>query len=203
MLDRIFDLFEQGEFTARSSDSGLGIGLTLVRRLVEIHEGTVAVASEGPGKGASFRVSLPLSASDRPSVAGRLSLGEPSAPASRILIVEDNADLAEGLAVLLRIDGHLVATAADGLAAIARCSEMHPDVVFLDLGLPDMEGVEVARRIRPLLPPGARIVALTGYGPDEERVRAETAGFDRHMVKPVGFGEIRRILAEIDPPKTH
>jgi len=203
MLDRVFDLFEQGDRAARSSDSGLGIGLTLVRRLVEFHGGTVTVESEGRGKGASFSVNLPRSAEPRPPAERRHSLREPLAPSSRILVVEDNADLAEGLAMLLRIDGHSVATAGDGLTAIARCSEIHPEVVLLDLGLPDMDGVEVARRIRPMLPPNALVVALTGYGQEEARNRAEIAGFDHHVVKPVGFDEIRRILGEIDRREPH
>ncbi|HET9796288.1 MAG TPA: ATP-binding protein [Thermoanaerobaculia bacterium] len=203
MLGRVFDLFEQGERIAPPSESGLGIGLTLVRHLVELHGGTVSVESGGPGQGASFTVSLPLSLSSRPVAEPAPPVPEPSASPRRILIVEDNTDLAEGLAMLLRLDGHSVETAADGLAAIARCSELRPDVVLLDLGLPDMDGFETARRLRPMLAPSALLVALTGYGKEDERVRSEKADFDRHVVKPVGFDELRRILAEVDLRELH
>ncbi len=203
MLGRVFDLFEQGERVSESPESGLGIGLTLVRRLIELQGGTVTAESAGQGRGATFTVTLPLSGEGRPAAAPPKIVRESSAHPARILIVEDNADLAEGLATLLRIDGHSVSTAADGLAAIARCSELRPEVVLLDLGLPDMDGFEVAGRLRPMLPPGAMIVALTGYGREDERFLSEKAAFDRHVVKPAGFDEIRRILAEFGLRETH
>jgi len=202
MLGRIFDLFEQGDRMA-PSDSGLGIGLTLVRRLVEIQGGSVTAESAGPGRGASFTMTLPLAGDPRAAAEPPKTLRPPSAPPMRILIVEDNADLAEGLAMLLRIDGHTVSVAADGVAAISRCTELRPEVVLLDLGLPDMDGFAVAGRLRPLLPPGAMLVALTGYGQQNDRLRSEKAGFDRHIVKPAGFDEIRRILAEFGRRQTH
>ena len=199
MQGRVFDLFEQGDRDrlAGSSESGLGIGLTLVRRLVELHGGTVDVESAGIGQGTAFVVRLPLSAGRRRVVPEEGPRPAAAATATRrILIVEDDPDLASGLAMLLQIHGHSVETAADGPAAIARCAELRPEVVLLDLGLPGMDGFEVVRRLRPILEPGAMVVALTGYGQEEGRTRAIEGGFDRHVVKPVRIEELAEILAE-------
>jgi PAS domain S-box-containing protein len=198
LLDRVFDLFAQGERAAVRPESGLGIGLTLVRRLTELQGGTVGVASSGPDTGAEFTVTLPSSR------AARLSkppgAPAPAAPAvsRRVLIVEDDADLMQGLALLLQIHGHDVATAVDGPSALALCAEFRPEAVLLDLGLPGMDGFEAVRRLRSELGPETLIVALTGYNLDEDRIRTAEAGFDHHLVKPVELDEIHRLLATLD-----
>jgi CheY-like chemotaxis protein len=200
LLDRVFDLFAQGERAAVRPESGLGIGLTLVRRLTELQGGSVDVTSDGPDAGAEFTVTLPSSRtarlSERPAAPPRTA---PAIP-RRVLIVEDDADLMQGLALLLQIDGHDVATAGDGASALARCAEFRPEAVLLDLGLPGMDGFEAVRRLRAELGPDTLIVALTGYNLDEDRIRTAKAGFDHHLVKPVELEQIRRLLATLDGP---
>jgi PAS domain S-box-containing protein len=187
LLPKVFDLFTQADRSLDRSQGGLGIGLTLVRRLVELHGGTVRAFSEGPGKGSEFVVRLPvLDAAppvpheDNGHREARLS------PGRRILIVDDNADAAETLALLLRLNGHDVQTALDGPAAVEAARAFQPDVALLDIGLPGMDGYEVARRLR--REPGlkdVRLVAVTGYGREEDRLRSREAGFDHHLTKPV------------------
>ena len=191
---RVFDPFVQGERPLDRSQGGLGIGLTLVRRLAELHGGTAIAASTGPGGGSVFTVRLP--AIEPPARPHARPTGEAGAAAREVLIVEDNADARDTLKRMLEIDGHRVRVAVDGPAALAALKAAVPDVALIDIGLPQMDGYELARRIRaelndrrPLL------VAVTGYGLPEDRRRAHEAGFDVHLVKPVDFAQLADVLA--------
>ncbi len=203
LLATVFDLFTQGEHSLDRSEGGLGIGLTLVRWLVTLHGGSVAVSSGGPGQGSEFTVRLPalLAGSEQQTrdTAGNLSSpggSDPAPAALRVLLVDDNVDGAESLARLLRLDGHDVRLAHDGPSALAVAAELRPDVVVLDLGLPRMDGFEVARCLRDRPDTrGAMLVAVTGYGRDEDRIRSREAGLDHHLVKPVDLLVLRRLLA--------
>jgi len=200
MLSRIFNLFVQAERRLDRSHGGLGIGLTLVRRLVEMHGGSVTAHSEGPGKGSEFVVRLPaLSAEQKRAMlrqqADDKQVVAPTAP-RRILVVDDNVDAAESLAVLLRLDGHEVRVASDGPEALAAAQAAPPEMVVLDLGMPGMDGFEVARRLRAL--PGTKgmlLVALTGWAQEDDRRRCYEAGFDGHLPKPVEWDALRQFLA--------
>jgi signal transduction histidine kinase len=198
MLSTIFDLFTQADRSLDRSEGGLGIGLTLVRRLVELHEGTVQALSAGPGQGSEFVVRLPvLSETPRPSRLTRSTrpLTSPGT-CQRILVVDDNVDAAESLAMLIRLHGHETRLAHDGAAALGVRQSFHPDVVLLDLGLPGMDGLEVARRMRQEAN-GDRLflVAITGYGQEEDRRLSREAGFDLHLVKPIDPQELLSLLA--------
>ena len=188
LLERVFDLFTQGERTLDRSDGGLGIGLTLARRIVALHGGTITAKSEGVGKGSEFAVRLPrldLRYRDARGAEGSFEL--PGGAQRRcVLVVDDNADAATSVAMLLRMAGHDVEVEHDGPAALEKVAAAAPDVVLLDIGLPGMSGYEVARQLR-LRPEGQglRIYALTGYGQEEDRKRSLEAGFDGHLVKPV------------------
>ena len=201
MLGRVFEMFTQVNRHLGRSQGGLGIGLTLVRRLVEMHGGTVAAHSEGDGKGAEFVVRLPL-ADPQPREAegpgGRR--GEEAGFSRRVLVVDDNVDAAESLAMLLAIGGHEVATARDGPTGLERVVAFRPDVMLLDLGMPGMDGYETARRVREMQE-GRKLVlvALTGWGQEEDRRRTNEAGFDFHMVKPVDPAALRELLATLSP----
>ena len=194
LLPRIFDLFAQGEQGPDRAQGGLGVGLALVQRLVELHSGTVTAHSDGPGTGSTFVVRLPRSvapaATDTPSGAAAAS----KARAYRILIVEDNADARESLRIILESAGHEILEAADGETGIEYALEREPHVVVIDIGLPRIDGCEVARRIR-TINAGIRLIALTGYGRDEDRKRSRQAGFDAHLVKPV---VVQGLLETID-----
>jgi two-component system CheB/CheR fusion protein len=200
MLPRIFDLFVQAERRLDRSQGGLGIGLTLVRQLVEMHGGTVTAHSDGPGKGSEFVVRLPTLTAEQK---GELLRKPPEAqhPVARtaprrILVVDDNVDAAESLAVLLRLEGHQVRVACDGPAALAAAQTNPPEMVVLDLGMPGMDGFEVARRLRAL--PATKdtlLVAMTGWAQEEDRRRCSEAGFDGHLPKPVEWDALRQFLA--------
>lgn len=182
-LSTIFDPFAQAAQTPARVQGGLGIGLTLVRRIVELHGGSVTAVSAGKGKGSEFTVRLPLSlASPRPA-APMVDGG--SRAVRRVLVVDDNEDASESLALLLRARGHQVATAHDGPDALAHARAEPPEVVLLDIGLPGEDGYEVATALRDLLGQDVCIVAVTGYGTPEARRRVHDAGFDGHLVKPV------------------
>jgi len=193
---RVFDLFVQGDASLERTSGGLGIGLTLVRSLVELHGGRVEAESAGPGQGSEFVVRLPRSS--RPLAPAPT----PPAPAGgdrhgvRVLIVEDREDAAESLAMLLEVAGHTVRTAPDGLSALDAATEFAPDVVLSDLGLPGIDGFEVARRLRargPECPP--LLIAISGYGRDDDRQRSRAAGFDHHLVKPPDAEVLMALLA--------
>ena len=199
-LPRIFDMFTQVEQSIERSEGGLGIGLTLVQRLVEMHGGFVEVHSDGVGKGSEFVVRLPLSTGGMDAVGDASDRERRSVPpARRILIVDDNQDAVESLAMLLRMHGHDVHTAHDGLEAVGAAAAFQPDTILLDIGLPKLSGYEAARQIR-AREGGADIVmiALTGWGQDEDRRRSQEAGFNYHMTKPVEFDVLQRLMADVD-----
>ena len=198
----MFELFAQGERTAARTEGGLGIGLTVARKLAELHGGSVSAASEGAGRGSTFTVRLPAaSAPEVPPTSAPIAAPSPASPASplRVLVVDDNEDTAHGLRRLLMRDKHEVRLAHDGPAALDAAREFSPQVVLLDIGLPGMDGYEVAARLRADAASGAagaRIAAVSGYGQDEDRRRSQEAGFDRHFVKPLPLSDLRAFLAE-------
>jgi CheY-like chemotaxis protein/anti-sigma regulatory factor (Ser/Thr protein kinase) len=185
LVPRVFDLFVQGARGLDRAQGGLGIGLTLVRRLAELHGGTATAASAGEGKGSVFTVRLPAVAS-HVSVPVALARPTPDPAPRRILVVEDNDDAREMLVYLLRLGGHEVHETRDGVEAVEAARRLEPDAALIDVGLPGLDGYEVARRLR-AQPATARLllVALTGYGLPEDRQRSHDAGFDVHLVKPV------------------
>ena len=197
LLPRVFDMFAQGHSASERASDGLGIGLTLVRSLVEMHGGKVTAASDGPGLGSVMTVRLPVgepaqqpgSTNDRPAPAPTKSL-------PRILVVDDNRDAAESLGALLEIIGAHVTVAHDGRSALDLVETHRPDIVFLDIGMPQMDGYEVARRIRRLPQfDQAVLVALTGWGQERDRLQSEAAGFDQHIVKPADMKALQSLLA--------
>ncbi|HZU36375.1 MAG TPA: ATP-binding protein [Gemmataceae bacterium] len=196
MLPKIFDLFVQVDHAATKSQGGLGIGLTLVRNLVEMHRGTVQVHSAGLGMGSEFVVRLPLMDQETATPKQPCEQGwTPASSGRRLLVVDDNQDAADSLAVLLRLQGHEVEVAHDGAAALELAQDYRPEIVFLDLGMPGMDGYEVARRLRQQ--PGleqVRLAALTGWGQQEDRRRTAAAGFDHHLVKPVEPDLLQQLL---------
>jgi len=201
-LPHLFDPFMQVARTLDRAQGGLGLGLTLVKQLVEMHGGRVEVASEGVGKGSVFTVRLPLLPADRVPAEPLEALPEPevSSRSRRVLVVDDNVDAAELLGEVLELDGHEVSIAHDGVEALERAGSFTPDVVFLDIGLPGMDGYEVARRLRERLGKATpRLVAVTGYGQAGDRQRSREAGFDAHLVKPAELDTVRALVAETEP----
>jgi PAS domain S-box-containing protein len=203
LLTRIFDLFTQGSRTLDRSEGGLGIGLTLVQRLATLHGGTVEAQSAGANQGSEFIVRLPAIAAARIRSRG---VGEqealsarPAQVSRRVLVVDDNRDATESMALLLGLWGHQTRTAHDGATALEIAAQFQPEIVLLDIGLPGMDGYEVARRLRAV--PGAKdafLVAMTGYGQEEDRRRTREAGFARHFVKPADPLVLRRVLDMMD-----
>ena len=196
-LTRIFDMFSQVAAHRDRASGGLGIGLALVRKLVEMHHGSVAAQSAGPGLGSTFVVRLPLMQVEAKVDTGRREeLAHLETPPRRVLVVDDNIDAAQSLAGILEIAGHEVRTAADGVQAVEATERFEPHVVFMDLGMPRMDGLEAARRIRQL-PKGrdTMLVAVTGWGQLADRERTRDAGFDQHLVKPVSVEEVEKALA--------
>ncbi|MGH7265637.1 MAG: hybrid sensor histidine kinase/response regulator [Candidatus Rokuibacteriota bacterium] len=198
ILSRIFELFEQGDRSLDRREGGLGLGLTLVRRLTELHGGSVRAFSEGRGRGSEFVVHLPRSS------AGPLARPDPGVPAGggqtrRVLIVEDNQDVRESLRMLLELWGHEVREAGDGPGGVAAAAAWPPEVVLVDIGLPGLDGYAVGRRLR-AMPGGPRMLlaALTGYGQPDDRRRALEAGFDTHLVKPVDEPALLALLDATD-----
>jgi CheY-like chemotaxis protein len=192
MLMRIFDLFTQAESAGARTSGGLGIGLTLVKNLVEMHGGTVVARSAGRGQGSEFEVRLPAVAT--PRAGARAAAADGPARTFRVLIVEDNVDTRETLRRVLELEGHEVQEAGDGPRAIALAVETRPEVVIVDIGLPGLDGYEVARRIRASLGEAPRLIAVTGYGQAEDRRLSREAGFDAHLVKPVSPEQLARAL---------
>jgi PAS domain S-box-containing protein len=200
MLPRVFELFTQAERSLERAQGGLGIGLTLVQRLVQMHGGSVEARSEGPGKGSEFVVRLPAARAGDEGAPGAGEGGQaPAAPRSRILVVDDNRDAADSLAVLLRLMGHEVHTAHDGLEAVGAATVLRPDVVLLDIGLPKLNGYDAARRVRQERGEGVMLIALTGWGQEEDRRLSREAGFDYHLTKPVELGALQQLLAAAKP----
>jgi signal transduction histidine kinase/CheY-like chemotaxis protein len=205
LLPKIFDLFVQADHAATRSQGGLGIGLTLVKNLIEMHGGSVEVHSAGLGKGSEFVVRLPLLDQERQEPMEN-ETGEPRQDASpsgrQLLVVDDNKDAAVSLAMLLRLQGHEVRVAHDGPSALELATSYHPDMVFLDIGMPGMDGYEVARRLRQQ--PGLEntvLAALTGWGQQEDRRRSKEAGFNHHLVKPLEPKTLEELLVELRFPK--
>ncbi|AUX44509.1 hypothetical protein SOCE26_059730 [Sorangium cellulosum] len=207
LLPKVFDLFIQGDQAPDRSQGGLGIGLTLVRRLVEMHGGIAQALSDGPGKGSEFIVRLPASVL---VTGGRAAAGPAAGPARegavpavsrRVLVVDDNPDVAESLVMLLEALDYKVCKASDGAEALALASAFRPEIVLLDIGLPEMDGYEVARQLRrqPGLD-GALLVALSGYGQEEDQRRSRAAGFDHHLVKPVGRAMLQSLITSWGHP---
>ena len=196
MLPLVFEPFIQGDHSRTRAQGGLGIGLTLVSRLVELHGGRTTVESPGLGRGSTFTVRLPSVPAPPPPA--KPALPPDPSPRRRILVVDDNEDSAESMAILLRMWGHHVDVAHDGPSALVSAAENRPEVVFLDIGLPGMDGYEVARRLRQQQNGKAlTLIALTGMGRDEDRRRAMEAGFDRHVTKPVGPETLQSIVGPV------
>jgi len=199
VLPHIFDLFVQGDQTLDRSQGGLGIGLTLVKHLVELHGGRVSASSAGTGRGTEVSVWLPARPMPiQPTAAAAIrKTALPASRSSRILVVDDLAAATETLTMLLEMEGFQVRTATEGATALEIADEFRPDVVLLDIGLPGMNGFEVANRLRGL--PSCRealLIALTGYGEADSRLRSEQAGFDVHMVKPADVNLLLTMLAD-------
>jgi PAS domain S-box-containing protein len=199
MRERVFDMFTQLEWPAQRKQEGLGIGLALVKRLVEMHDGDIEARSEGPGRGSELVVRLPIAtAAERTNADGAARDAPDPAGDSRperILVVDDNVDAAESLSRLLRLQAHEVRVAYDGLAALAAARDMNPDVVLLDIGLPKMDGLEVAKSLRAHGDgPRPLLVAMTGFGQAEDRARTAAAGFDHHLTKPVDPKQLQSLM---------
>jgi len=201
-LGRIFDVFFQQPQSLDRSKGGLGLGLAIVRSLVEMHGGAVSARSDGLGKGSEFIVDLPrlVGADDSAAIVDETgSMAVPAAagpPGKRILVVDDNVDAAESLAEILRDCGYEVETAHDGPEALLITPRFRPDVCLVDIGLPVMDGYELAERLRQThqLPAHGRLIAVTGYGQDNDRERSRQAGFTGHLVKPVDFDKLTRLV---------
>jgi PAS domain S-box-containing protein len=195
MLSRIFELFVQGDQSLAHTSGGLGIGLTLVHRLVKLHRGRVEARSDGPGRGSEFTVTLPLS---RPPTAPAGPVPEPvRCPPASVLLIEDNDDARQSLRALLEHEGHRVEEAADGVSGLERDETVQPDVVLIDIGLPGLNGYEVARRIRALRGTDPILVAITGYGQIDDQRRSREAGFDAHLTKPVSRDQLTGLLGSL------
>ncbi|WP_437635501.1 hybrid sensor histidine kinase/response regulator [Sorangium sp. So ce854] len=197
LLPHVFDLFTQGDRSLDRAEGGLGIGLTIVRRLIDLHGGTVQALSDGPGRGSEFIVQLPRPA--RPLAPP--ARGAPAAPSGerlRVLVVDDNEDSAESMAMLLRRMGHEAHAVFDGPSAIELATRLRPDLVLLDIGMPGMTGHDVARALRstPGLE-GLSLFAMTGYGQESDRRATQEAGFDEHLVKPISVDVLRRHVGDI------
>jgi two-component system, chemotaxis family, CheB/CheR fusion protein len=200
MLPHVFDTFAQADRSLDRAEGGLGLGLALVRTLVELHEGRAEARSAGLGKGAEFVLHLPLAPAD-----DVLPGDETPAPIAttvtalpvRVVVVEDNTDAAYALSMLVEVLGHEVEVAHDGLSALVALERARPDVMLVDIGLPGIDGLEVARRIRARPdPPDVLLVALTGYGRDEDKERSRVAGFDLHLTKPIGIDDLTAVLGD-------
>jgi PAS domain S-box-containing protein len=196
LLPRLFDLFVQGERALDRAQGGLGIGLAIARSLCELHGGAITAASSGIGAGSTFTVALPIETRAAPLAPGRRGDRPRSAHAMRVLVVDDNVDAAQTLHDFLATLGHEPAIAHDGVAALQLAGSFKPEVAMLDIGLPVMDGYELARKLREQLGPGKlRLIAVTGYGQDSDRARARDAGFDHHLVKPIAFDALMPLLA--------
>jgi CheY-like chemotaxis protein/two-component sensor histidine kinase len=197
LLSHIFDLFTQAERTLDRSQGGLGIGLSLVQQLVALHRGTVEAHSKGVGHGSEFIVRLPALSPPTESLAASETTQQPVQP-SRILVVEDNHDAADMLVLMLQTFGHEAHAAYSGQSALEMAVQYQPDVVLLDIGLPEMNGYEVARRLREHPQTNeVWILVMTGYGQESDRQRTQEAGFNYHLVKPVNSRTLRDLLATL------
>jgi CheY-like chemotaxis protein len=198
MLERIFEMFTQVDASLERAQGGLGIGLTIARHLVEMHGGTIRVASDGPGRGSTFTVHIPLAAAEPVPVPEVGPAAEAPPGSLRILVVDDNRDSAESLAVWLQLIGHEVRIAHSGPDALSAAASFAPELALLDIGMPGMNGYDLARSLRGGT--GARcpvLVAMTGWGQEEDRRRSREAGFDEHLVKPLDPEKLQGLLARL------
>jgi CheY-like chemotaxis protein len=207
MLLQVFDMFAQVDRSLEKTQGGLGIGLSIVKRLVEMHGGTVEARSEGPGMGSEFLVRLPvvlsLAHGQEQAGDGDQRLARPTVR-RRILVVDDNVDIADSLAMMLEMTGNEVRTAHDGLEGVAAAAAYRPDMILLDIGMPKMNGYEACRRIREQpWGKGILIAAVTGWGQEEDKRRSQEAGFDHHLLKPVELTAIAKLLAELEARSPH
>jgi CheY-like chemotaxis protein len=196
-LRRIFEMFSQARPVLERPNAGLGIGLSLAKGLVELHDGTISAASEGEGRGSEFTVMLPR-AEGPERAAAPVPPRHVRGSSLKILVVDDNRDAADGLAKMLELLGHVPAVAYDGPEALDTAEREPPDVILLDIGLPSMNGYEVARRVRDR-PWGRQVllVAQTGWGKEQDKRRAADAGFDHHLIKPLDAGQLVQLLTEV------
>lgn len=200
MQERIFDLFEQADKTLQRGNAGLGVGLTLARQIIQLHNGVLTMSSEGLNRGSCFTVRLRRLESDAPPPAESSASGEPELPAlrpMRILIADDNVDLTESFAEILTSNGHSVEVAHDGAAAVEKAQARVPDIALLDIGMPRLDGYEVARQLRAgAATQGIHLVAITGWGQPADLEAARSAGFDHHLLKPVDPQDLVRLISE-------
>jgi CheY-like chemotaxis protein len=214
LLPRVFELFTQGQRPLDRTDGGLGVGLALVHRIVSLHGGTVKAFSAGSGRGSEFVVTLPRERPAQPAEGATHTSqpeenlmteahttpgGERQQKRRRVMVIDDNKDAAESMSMLFELWGHEVICAYDGRAALEAAAKYHPDAVFLDIGLPGMDGYEIAERLREL-PESAHtvLVAITGYGQDDDRRRSREAGIDHHLVKPVAPETLQKLLESLE-----
>ncbi|WP_254509453.1 response regulator [Anatilimnocola floriformis] len=198
MLPKVFDLFTQVDRTLERTEGGLGIGLTLVKRLVELHQGTVVARSEGHSKGSEFAISIPR---EKPTISSPQTTVRPTPESAaiaraRVLVVDDNRDSAESLVKLLQVLGYEVQVAFDGAQAVNTANHWRPTVIFMDIGLPILNGYEAARQIRSDLGASTILVALTGWGQESDRLQSKHAGFNHHLTKPVEFETLRMLIQQ-------
>jgi CheY-like chemotaxis protein len=192
MLPRVFDLFTQDRADTVRSHTGLGIGLALARRLIELHGGSIEARSDGPGHGSTFTIRLPITAEAEVEPAVQAT----TLPIrSRVVVIDDNADAANAMAMLIRALGGEARVACDGERGLTAVLASPPDVVLLDIGMPGLDGYETCRRIRRALGGSVVVVALTGWGQEQDKQAAERAGFDAHLTKPADPAALQRLLA--------
>jgi PAS domain S-box-containing protein len=202
MAPRLFDLFAQAETTLGRAQGGLGIGLTLVRSLVEMHGGSVGVHSDGIGKGSEFVLRLPLLTDPLPTGIRKPPTTARQPVSRRVLVVDDNVDIADTFKMLIECSGHEVRMVTDGDSALRVALEFRPEVVFLDIGLPGRDGYEISRELRKMPElEGLVLIAVTGYGQPEDRNRSREAGFDHHWVKPIDFDALDKLWASLAPDR--
>jgi CheY-like chemotaxis protein len=201
-LDSVFDMFSQVDRRLERTQGGLGIGLALVKRLIDLHEGTVSAASDGEGRGSEFVVRLPVAVGAPERAAPRTATPLPNG-ACRVLVVDDNRDSASSLAMLLTMTGHETHVAYDGVEAVDLAGQVLPGVILLDIGLPKLNGYDACRRIREQAwGKDIVMVAFSGWGQDEDLRRSKEAGFDAHLVKPVDYAALTRVIASHAPKGT-
>ena len=202
VLPRIFELFVQGDQSLAHTSGGLGIGLTLVHRLVGLHRGRVQAHSDGPGRGSEFTIALPRVEAAAVPAPPPVTVRTPARACGAVLLIEDNADARQSLRTMLEQEGHRVDEADDGATGLARAEATHPDIVLIDIGLPVVDGYEVARRIRSRRGAAPILVAITGYGQADDRRRSLEAGFDAHLTKPVSPDHLVDVLSALTHRRT-